>query len=63
MNPSIQLPSSDATTRIMRPLVLHDVTNPSASARAAALRRRAALHDIPATTIHSRPHPARKSQP
>jgi hypothetical protein len=46
----------------VRTLLLHDVTNPSASANAASRRRMAALQPASGSANHARHHVSRKSQ-
>ena len=48
--------------RSVKPLILHDVTNPSAAAKAAARRRLTALQPQPRAQDHARHHVSRHAQ-
>jgi hypothetical protein len=63
MHPKIKLRSGvGVIAATVKPLLLHDVTNPSASANAASRRRMVAPQPAAGAANHSRHHVSRKSQ-
>ena len=56
------LPGAKPIIRPVKPLILHDVTNPSAAAKAAARRRMTALQPQPRAQDHARHHVSRHAQ-
>ncbi len=64
MHPKIKLrPAGEPAVPVsVRPLVLHDVTNPSASANAASRRRMRATQPASGTANHARHHVSRHTQ-
>ncbi len=64
MHPKIKLRSGGGVSAAatVKPLLLHDVTNPSASANAASRRRLVAPQPAAGPANHSRHHVSRKSQ-
>jgi hypothetical protein len=64
MHPKIKRRPAGATvsTATVKPLLLHDVTNPKASAAAASRRRRIASQPAAGPANHARHHVPRQSQ-
>ena len=64
MHPKIKNRASGGTTAAstVKPMLLHDVTNQSASANAASRRRMIAMQPASGTANHARHHASPKAQ-
>ena len=64
MHPKIKNRTAGAASAIstVKPLLLHDVTNQTASANAASRRRMTATQPASGTADHARHHASRQSQ-
>jgi len=51
-----------AAISVVKPLLLHDVVNPKASANAASRKRQQAIEPASGTANHARHHVSRKTQ-